>query len=272
MVELATVVPEIDDRDWSILTLGERIRQIEVEGYVLIPDLLSASQISEIKAQVATLETKGMDYSEHQRTAGDVMFLGGELTELAAHPVTIPFLRTLLGDDIICIKGDYTLSKPGHPGMAIHTDRGPAVMVRVLYYLNDLTPERSPFRVIPHSHLSLHAEANPYKRYQQHPDEVMVMAKAGSAILINHRVFHSNYPNRSDQDREMVAYAFRPGWCGPGKEEPPWDPAKLAALPPHVRELFGDPNTHYDDFSRGNKPPNMPRDARGISPDRWART
>ena len=157
--------------------------------------------------------------------------------------------------------------------MAIHTDAGggtaPHVTVRVLYYLNDLTPKRSPFRVIPSSHLSLHAEGNYFTRYHEHPDETMVTAKAGSAVFINHRVFHGNYPNRSDKDREMVAYAYRPGWCGPPTEMPQWDPDKVAALPAHVRELFRDPNTHYDDVSRGNRPPGMAHDSRGISPDRW---
>jgi hypothetical protein len=79
MVELPTVVPRMEDRNWSKLTLGERIRQIEVEGYVLIPDLLTADQIARIKAQVATLETMGMDYSERQRTASEVMFLAVRL-------------------------------------------------------------------------------------------------------------------------------------------------------------------------------------------------
>jgi hypothetical protein len=38
----------------------------------------------------------------------------------------------------------------------------------------------------------------------------------------------------------------------------------------YVRELFGDPNTHYyHDFSCGNKPPGKAYDARGISPNRW---
>ena len=116
MVELSTVVPRVDDRDWSGLTLGEMIRQIEVEGYLLIPDLLSEEQIERLKEQVAALETGGMDYSEHQRTAGDVMFLGGEITELAAQPVIIPFLRSLLGEDIICTSGAYARSEPGRDG------------------------------------------------------------------------------------------------------------------------------------------------------------
>ena len=231
MVELATVVPRVDDRDWSGLTLGEMIRQIEVEGYLLIPDLLSEEQIARLKEQVSTLETGGMDYSEHQRTAGDVMFLGGEITELAAHPVIIPFLRSLLGEDIICTSGAYARSEPGHPGMVLHTDSGgdgaPSEAVRVLYYLTDLTPETSPFRVLPRSNLSMHSGGNPFKRYLEHPDEVMVTAKAGSAVLINIKVFHGNYPNKSDPVREMIAYMYRPGWCGPGKHMEPWDPDKL---------------------------------------------
>ena len=89
--------------------------------------------------------------------------------------------------------------------------------------------------MIPYSHLSLHAEGNYFTRYHEHPDETMVTAKAGSAVFINHRVFHGNYPNRSDKDREMVAYAYRPGWCGPATEHPGWDADKVAALPDHVK-------------------------------------
>ena len=35
--------PRIDDRDWSKLMLGERIRMLEVDGYVVLPGLLSRS-------------------------------------------------------------------------------------------------------------------------------------------------------------------------------------------------------------------------------------
>ena len=34
--------PRIDDRDWSALTSGERIRQIEVEGYLTDPRSIDA--------------------------------------------------------------------------------------------------------------------------------------------------------------------------------------------------------------------------------------
>ncbi len=35
----------IENRDWSTLTLGEQIRQIEVEGYLLLPNLLDSPAV-----------------------------------------------------------------------------------------------------------------------------------------------------------------------------------------------------------------------------------
>ena len=209
--------PRIDDRDWSKLALGARIRQLEVEGYLVLPDLLSPEYIARLKAQTALLDTIHADYSERQRVRANMSFVGGAITELIAHPPTISFLRTLFGDDLVVMSYTYARSEPGHPGISLHTDGQPygsgifgyegsvPVMVRVLYYLDDLTPEVSPFRVVPHSHLSLHADGNPYTRYESHPEEVMVPVKAGSAALINHKVFHGNFPNTGDRPRELLA-------------------------------------------------------------------
>jgi len=69
--------PRIDDCDWSRLTLGDRIRHLEVEGYVLIPNLLDAGHIRRLKAQTATFETTHVDYSVHKRGRSNVPFEGG---------------------------------------------------------------------------------------------------------------------------------------------------------------------------------------------------
>jgi hypothetical protein len=79
------------------------------------------------------------------------------------------FLRALFGDEIVFMTYGYARSEPGHPGISLHTDGQPygsrifgyegscPCHVRVLYYLDDLTTEVSPFRVVPRSHLSMHA-------------------------------------------------------------------------------------------------------------------
>jgi hypothetical protein len=275
----------IDDRDWAKLTPGERIYQIEVEGYAVLPDLLTTDHIAELKAETTRLNTFAVDYSVHQQVKPRVQFAGGAITNLIAHPPTIAFLRELFGDEIIFMSYAYARSEPGHPGISLHTDGQPygsqifgyegscPWLVRVLYYLDDLTPEIAPFRVVPRSHLSFHADANPYKRYAAHPEEVMVTATAGSAVLLNHKVFHGNFPNIGDHPREMLAIAYRPAWAGPTVQQvDPWDPADLAQLPAAVRLLFADRNTRHWDFGGANKPANMQSDAPGISPSRWQRS
>lgn len=273
----------IDQRDWSVLTLGQRIRQIEVEGYLVLPDLLSAAQVAQLKRETATFETQGTDYSVYQQYRPNVQFHGGEVTKLSAHPPTMAFLKNLMGDDIILMSYHYARSEPGHPGISLHADGQPygseifgfegscPWLVRVLYYLDDLTPDVSPFRVVPRSQLSMHPDGNPYLRYKSHPEEVMVPAKAGSAVLINHRVFHGNFPNTGSRSRELLAIGYRPGWAGPIQPVDPWDAAEVAKLPADVQWVFGDRNQRVWDFAGSNKPANMQSEAPGMNPSRWER-
>ncbi len=275
--------PHIDDRDWSALSTGQRIRQLEVEGYLVMPDLLDADHLTRLKAITTTFKTTAVDYSEHQRGRPNIQFEGGEVTQLIGHAVILEFLRQLFGDEILFMHYGYARSEPGHPGISLHADGQPygskifgfegscPVLVRVLYYLDDLTAEVSPFRVVPRSHLGLHADANPYKRYTGHPEEVMVPAKAGSAVLIHHRVFHGNFPNVGDYAREMLAIAYRPAWAGPVADISPWKKQQLDTLPNDIRPLFQDRNTRHWDYDGGNKPPDMPAEAPGINPSRWER-
>ena len=177
----------------------------------------------------------------------------------------------------------YARSEPGHPGISLHTDGQPygseifgyegscPWTVRVLYYLDDLTPEVSPFRVVPRSHLCMHADANPYQRLSAHPDEVMVTLKAGSAVLLNHKVFHGNYPNTGTRSRGMLAISYRPAWAGPVQPVDEWSSTELQQLPTEVRELFQSPNHRQGDFFGANKPANMPSVAPGMNVNRWER-
>ncbi len=271
-----------DNTPWVSLTLPQQIKSIELEGYVVFPSILSPDLIASVKSEVDQLPTNPTDYSQNQRSCTDLYFRDLPATHsLMTHPVIMNFLQNLLGDDLICTSFTYALSRAGHPGIAIHTDSQPygskifgveassPCLVRVLFYLDDLTPERSPLKVIPRSHLSMHKDGMPYNRYFNHPDEVMVTLPPGSAAIINQKVFHANYPNFSSEDRRLVAVAFRPAWAGPIAEVNERDESKIAALPPHMRALMGSLNTRRIDFNLPNRPENMKANAMGISPSRW---
>lgn len=270
------------DTDWSNLTTSRRIKHLEIEGYVVLPDVIPPDELPKIRAEVDRLPTVATDYSEHQRGHSDVHWSDSSAcVNLIALPAMIQFLTTLFGDELICTSCVFALSRPGHPGIAIHTDAQPygskifgmqassPRLVRVLYYLDDLTPERAPLKVIPHSHLSLHADGNPYHRYLRHPEEVMITCRAGTAAIINQSVFHANYPNVSREDRRMLAIAYRPAWAGPIADVPDWPPEKVARLPEHVRPFFRSLNTRKIDYNVSNRPANMRTEAPGINPSRW---
>ena len=274
--------PLIDDRDWSLLERPEQIQQLEMEGYLVLPGLLEPEHLGRLKEATSKLSTIPVDYSPHQQVAGDIQFASPEITQLIAHTPTTSFLNDLFGDEIVMMTYAYARSEPGHPGISLHTDGQPygseifgyagscPVLVRVLYYLDDLTPDVSPFRVVPRSHLSLHAEANPYLRYEAHPEEVMVTAKAGSAVLIHPQVFHGNFPNHGDRSRELLAIAYRPAWAGPIAEIPEWDAEQLKTVDSAIRPYLGSRNQRKGDFYGGNKPANMASEAPGINPSRWS--
>lgn len=273
---------KLDTTNWSGLTTAQQIKHLEIEGYVMIPDLIPGDIVPKIRAELDRLPTVGTDYSENQRGCRDVHFTDSpHCIDLVAHPAMIKFLRLLFGDELVCTSCMFALSRPGHPGIALHTDSQPygssifgmqassPRLVRVLYYLDDLNPAKAPFKVIPHSHLSLHSDNNPYKRYLSHPEEVMVTCKAGTAAIINQAVWHANFPNTSTEDRRLLAIAYRPSWAGPIAAVPSWPADKVAKLPPHVRPLFGDLNTRNFDYNVKNRPDNMATSAPGINPSRW---
>lgn len=270
--------------DWDTLSHAERVKWLELEGFVMMPDLLTPEQLRAIKAELARLPLAATDYSDKQLGTQNVQWTDSpHVVETIAHPKVTAFLERLFGDELVFTSCVYALSKPGHPGIAIHTDAQPygssifgkqassPRLVRVLYYLDDLTLEKAPLLVIPRSHLSMHADGNPYKRYIGHPDAKAVTCKAGSAAIINQTVFHANFPNVSTEDRGLLAIAYRPAWAGPIEDIEDWDPDRVARLPEHVKPLFKSRNTRRIDYNVQNRPSGMKRDAPGISPGRWER-
>ena len=271
----------IDDRDWNALSRGERIRMIEEEGYLIIPDWIDTDYLAELKTECEMLETIGRDYSEKQRGCQNPHLKSQILAELIAYQPTVQFLEDLFGDQLIFIHYTYDRSEPGTPGISLHTDGQPygskifgyegscPITVRVLYYLDDLTLDISPFRVVPRSHLCMHADAHPYKRYEHHPEEVIVPCTAGSALFLNHRVFHGTLPNTGNRPRTMLAVAYRPAWSGPIVDVAPRAPSDLTQMPSSVLPYLGDPSMRSYDFGAGNKPAELISDAPGMNPSRW---
>ncbi len=186
-----------------------------------------------------------------------------------------------MGPEIVFTHGLFTRTLSGSPGISLHTDGQPfgssifgyegssPRLLRVLYYLDDLPSDRAPFRLIPRSHLSFHAEANPYVRYISHPQEITLCARAGTVVMIPALLFHGTHPNRAAEPRELIQFGYRPAWAGPVREMEDWDPEWVAQAPEASRPYLQSRNTTGIAWQQAHKPQGMQRDAPGINPSRW---
>jgi hypothetical protein len=274
----------VDDTDFAALSLGQRLRSFEVEGFAVLPDVLDPDLIARLKAELAHVEMRHKDYSVHQTVAvTPPQWLSRSVAQLIGHPPVIEFLTALMGPDMVFTRGHFQRTHGGSPGISLHTDGQPfgsslfgyegsaPRLVRVLYYLDDLLPERAPFRLVPRSHLSFHADANPYTRYESHPEEITLCPRAGSAVVIPKDLFHGTHPNRDEAPREMIQFGYRPAWAGPVQPMQEWDPALVAAAPEQAQPFLQSLNTTGQQWQQEHKPKDMKSAAPGIDPGRWDR-
>ena len=271
----------VDQTDFSTFTLAQQIRHLEVEGFVVMPDVLGKEQIDRINKEMSDAPMQVKDYSDAQTYCLEPQWMSDALLELVANPPIIDFLKVLMGEDIVFTRGLFSRTLAGSPPISLHTDGQPLGssifgyegssprLLRVLYYLDDLTEERAPFRLVPRSHLSFHAEANPYIRYESHPGETTLCPKAGTAGIIPINLFHGTHSNKADTQRTLVQLGYRPAWAGPIQPMEEWDQELVASAPESVKPYLQSLNTSGLAWDQAHKPKDMRMDGKAIDPGRW---
>jgi len=273
----------IDATDYASMSRPEQIRRLEVEGYVVLPEIIDGETVGKIQRELADAKMEHTSYSTQQtRSQTQPQWLSPTAAEVIGHAPMIEFLTDLMGCDIVFTRGFFQRTLPGSPGISMHTDGQPhgsnlfgyegscPRLLRVLYYLDDLTPDRAPFRLIPRSHLSFHAEASPYVRYESHPQEITLVVPAGSAVVVPAMLFHGSHPNKDVQPRELLQLGYRPAWAGPIQPVDEWDPVLVDNAPNAAKPFLKSLNTSHQQWEQAHKPAGMRTDAPGINPNRWS--
>jgi hypothetical protein len=274
----------IDATDFRNMSSAEQIRHFEVEGYVVFPEILPPATIARIKNELAVAEMAPTSYSDAQtRAVTQPQWQSRAVAELIGFPPMIEFLTRLMGPEIVFTRGFFQRTLPGSPGISMHTDGQPhgsnlfgyegscPRLLRVLYYLDELTAVRAPFRLIPRSHLSFHAEASPYVRYKSHPEEITLIVPAGTAVVIPSTLMHGSHHNKDARPRELVQLGYRPAWAGPIQPVEEWNEALVAAAPEIAKPFLRSLNTTGQLWEQQHKPTGMKTEAPGINPSRWGK-
>ena len=272
----------LDRVDFRSMSRPEQIRHLEVEGYVVLPEILDADHMNRIKQELGAAEMGHTSYSVNQtRSATQPQWLSTAVAELIGFPPMIDFLSDLMGPDIVFTRGFFQRTLPGSPGISLHTDGQPhgsdlfgyegscPRLIRVLYYLDELTTDRAPFRLIPRSHLSFHGQASPYVRYKSHPEEITLVVPAGSAVVVPSMLIHGSHPNQDVHPRELLQLGYRPAWAGPVQPVEEWDTTLLEDMPEIAKPFLQSLNRSDAEWVQPHKPEGMKTEAPGINPSRW---
>ena len=237
---------------------SEHRRQLDEQGYAIIPDVLSESETAQYRALLLRLaERDRADGSGRVHTQGKgqhVRWLvnkGEAYEKLVAHPKVVPYFEHLLGED-------YTLSTltsnaiyPGAEDNAFHVDNALSQMpeplpafpmfVNSLWLLDDFTPENGGTRFVPGSHRFLKkppSKGDPLSL--RHPDEVRLCARKGSVFLFNGAMWHATGANRTEEARVCLIC-----FCCRSFLKPMFDfvhhlkPEVIARATPEMKRIYG---------------------------------
>ena len=83
--------------------------------------------------------------------------------------------------------------------------------MNAICYLQDLTEEFGPLRLIPGSHIDP-ISLTEDERAQPHPDELAIHMKAGDVVLTHSGLLHSGTPNRSAERRFFFSVYYNITW------------------------------------------------------------
>lgn len=203
------------------LTQAEK-DQLDRDGYLPLADILSPEQMEAIRARLDALwAAEGEDAGKevHQEAGTD------RLADLVnkdpifevcfTHPRVLAALAHVLGNDLKLSSLNARAALPGQGLQALHADWGEGVepgdyqACNSIWLLDDFTEENGATRVVPGSQRS---GTTPQQVLDDpkapHPDEVLLLAPAGTVVIFNSHTWHGGTLNRSSARRRAMHSYF----------------------------------------------------------------
>jgi ectoine hydroxylase-related dioxygenase (phytanoyl-CoA dioxygenase family) len=197
----------------------EEKRRLDEDGFVLLHGILSADEVSRMRERLDELARE-----EGDRAGVEVMQEAGtdRLSDLVnkdpifdvcfTHPRVLAAVRHVLGDDFHFSSLNSRTALPGDGLQQLHDDyfmrdRPPHEThgANTGWLLDDFTSENGPTRVVPRSHrfgtIPQDAMAD---TTAPHPDEVKVIAPAGTVVVFNCHLWHGGTRNETDAPRHCL--------------------------------------------------------------------
>jgi len=201
---------------------------LDARGFVVLKGLLGDRELDEVRTvfeeEVATAPAGASGGTRH---APELEREPSVLTRAALHPRVLAAALHVLGRPFTVLQLGARDPGRGHGLQGLHTDwlprmpDEPAAVVTSLLLLDDYTDANGATRVVPGSHRLAGPLPRSYRMPDAtHPDEELVIAPAGAALVFDGHLLHSGTRNHSGEERrvlqlQLVARDRRPPTAGP---------------------------------------------------------
>jgi hypothetical protein len=143
---------------------------------------------------------------------------------LVDHPPTLDIIRAIVQGPVrinnselrVRYSGNATAQHMGGPidhkyRYGFNGEGIDSMMVRMVYFLHDVTDEQGSFSVVPGTHKSNFP--SPYQTgVEDEPGMIGLEVKAGDALIFTENLRHGGLPNRSNQPRKTLHVGYGPYW------------------------------------------------------------
>jgi ectoine hydroxylase-related dioxygenase (phytanoyl-CoA dioxygenase family) len=204
------------------LLTSEEKAQLDRDGFLALPGILSPEQVEQVNARLAALlanegESAGKEVHQEAGTdrLSDLVNKGEVFTICFTHPKVLAAIAHVLGGDLQLSSLNARAALPGQGLQGLHADWGRAVppgeyqVCNSIWLLDDFTPENGATRAVPGSHLSGALPQDTMSDPKQtHPNEVLLLGKAGTVVVFNSHTWHGGTLNQTDRPRRALHSYF----------------------------------------------------------------
>jgi ectoine hydroxylase-related dioxygenase (phytanoyl-CoA dioxygenase family) len=195
-------------------------RQLESEGWLLLPGVLSATELAVMHAAweglAASLPNEGANTNWGPHLDTEPAF-----AVCQTHPRVMAAVGALLDDDVH-VRWVHGRAPPrGHGRQGLHVDWGTPtpperqILVNAFWVLDDMARDNGATRLVPGSHRWARVPRGQNAQPQAvHPGERVLEARAGDVLVFSAHVWHAGSSNESGRRRRVVLAQFGRGELG----------------------------------------------------------
>ena len=244
--------------------LPQLLRQLDDDGYVIIPSLLPPRQVQAIRDALAPYlqgKLKGRNDFEGYESERVYALLAKSpvFGELAAHPLVLDVCERILGPNFMLSACLAINTYPGENAQPLHFDDSfyhlprprPAYGVSAFWAIDAFTQGNGPTEIIPGSHRwggdrPIGASFNEAfingttVPVEDHPDLQQVVMPAGSLMLTPGTLWHRGGANHSQGSRLVITPQYCVAW---GRQMETMllsvPPEIVATYPERIQQLLG---------------------------------